>query len=61
MQIKKWLSLAIVTVAFGIAYVWIKGTPETNGRDAQVEPVSSNVPAPGPGQKKVLLRNLGMT
>lgn len=61
MHIKKWISIVIIIGIFVVAFVWMKGASQTTGRDIQLTYVSSNVPAPGPGQKKVLLKDLGMT
>jgi len=61
MPIKKWVSIVIVIGFLGVAFVWIKGQSQIPGRDAPTTYVSSSVPAPEPGQKKVVFKNLGMT
>lgn len=60
MDIKKWIGIVIIIVVLGIAILWMRGASDVNGRDVQVTRVSSKIPAPGPGQKKVFLKNLGM-
>lgn len=54
MHIKKWVSIVIVIGLFALALVWIQG-------DSATTSVSSSVPAPAPDQKKVMLKDLGMT
>ena len=61
MPVKKWIIIVSVIAVSGIAFVWMKGASQTDGRDIRITSTSSNVPAPGPGQKKVVLKNLGMT
>lgn len=61
MHIKKWITFFIIIGFFGITFVWMKGASQTNGGGIQISQVSSNVPAPGPGQKKVVFKNLGMS
>ncbi len=64
-----WLLLALIVVTFAIGYVWLNGTPGTTQAgssgtravdEAGVPPAAASVPAPEPGQKKVVLANLGM-
>lgn len=61
MEVKTWISLAVLIGVLGIAFVWMKGTTQTSGQGIEISSTSSNVPAPGPGQKKVVLKNLGMS
>lgn len=61
MHIKKWLSIVIGVGLLAILFGWMSGTSQTIGRDILTLYASSNVPAPGPGQKKVVLKNLGMS
>jgi len=53
MDIKKWIGIGIIIVVFGITFISIQ-------RDNASTAVSPSVPAPQPGQKKVVLKNLGM-
>lgn len=61
MDIKKGIGIAVMIVVFGIAFVWMRSASDVNGRDVQVSQVSSKIPAPGPSQTKVILKNLGMS
>ena len=61
MNIKKWVSIVIGVGLLAIALLWMKGISQTTGRDVPTTYVSSSVPAPAPGQKKIVLKNLGMT
>jgi hypothetical protein len=64
-----WLLLALIVATLAIGYVRVNGLPGTvqaGGSGARVEdeagiaPAAASVPAPEPGQKKVVLENLGM-
>ncbi len=58
----RWLLLALVVGMLATGFVWLNGTPVTTqagGSGGRVESAAS-VPAPEPGQKKVVLENLGM-
>lgn len=61
MYIKKWVGVVIVVGFLGVAFVWIKGQSQIPGQDMPATYKSSSVPVPGPGQKKVVFKNLGMT
>lgn len=61
MHVKKWVGIAIAIGLFAVVFVWMPGTSQTIGRDLPSSYASSNVPAPGPSQRKVLLKDLGMT
>lgn len=61
MPIKRWVGIVILVGLVAIGLVWIKGISQTTGRDVPTTYVSSSVPAPAPGQKKVVLKDLGMT
>ena len=54
MHLKNWVGIVIVVGLLAFALVWIQG-------DSTTTSASSTVPAPGPDQKKVVLKNLGMT
>lgn len=58
---KIWIGIVIVVGLAAIGLVWTKRTSLTAERDIPYASVSSSVPAPAPGQKKVVLKNLGMT
>lgn len=58
---KGWLRLAVVAAAAGLLYTWANGTFRSTGGDSTTSYVSQKVPAPSAGQKKVVLKNLGMT
>jgi hypothetical protein len=60
MPIKKLAGIVVIFGVFGAALLWIKGASQTDGRDVQTVSASAKVPAPGPGQNKVVLKNLGM-
>lgn len=57
---KVWLRLLVVAVFVGLLYAWASGTFRFTEVDSTTSYVSQAVPAPGPGQKKVVLQNLGM-
>lgn len=59
MDTKKWLGIVIVVV-FALAFVWLKSASQPWAPGIQTVSAGSNVPAPGTGQKKVVLKNLGM-
>jgi len=61
MDIKKWIGIVIIIVVLGIAILWMRGGSDVNGRDVQVTQLNSKLPAPTSGQKKVVLKNLGMS
>jgi hypothetical protein len=61
MDIKKWIGIAVIIVVFGTAFVWMRGASPVNRPDVQLTQASSKIPAPGPGQTKVVLKNLGMS
>ena len=61
MNLKKWLVLAILLAALVIAYSWTSGIFRASSEAISPTYVSPRVPAPGPGQNKVVLQNLGMT
>jgi hypothetical protein len=55
-------SWALMVLGFGIAaaaYIWFDAAP-TAQVNSSASNASATVPAPGPGQKKVVLKNLGM-
>ncbi|MBI2347434.1 MAG: hypothetical protein HYV05_02145 [Deltaproteobacteria bacterium] len=54
MHLKNRVSIVIVVGLLAFGSVWIQG-------DSATTSVSSSVPAPAPGQKKVVLKDLGMT
>ena len=60
MNIKN-VSIVIGVGLLAIAFLWMKGISQITGRDVPATYVSSSVPAPTPGQKKIVLKNLGMT
>lgn len=64
-----WLLLALIVATLAIGYVRVNGLPGTvqaGGSGARVEDdggvaqAAGSLPAPEPGQKKVVLENLGM-
>jgi len=58
---KSWIKIAVVAVTVGILFVWLNRTPRTQEGAVSATYVSQRLPAPGAGQKKVILQNLGMT
>jgi hypothetical protein len=52
-----WLVLGLGIAA--LAYIWL-GTAPTAQVNSSSSHTSATVAAPGPGQKKVVLKNLGM-
>jgi hypothetical protein len=53
---------ALFVLGLGVAaagYIWLGATP-TAQVNSSTSNVSATVPAPAPGQKKVVLKNLGM-
>ena len=54
MRLKNRVGIVIVVGLLTFAFVRIQG-------DSATTSVSSSVPAPAPGQKKVVFKNLGMT
>lgn len=60
MDNKKWIRAIITGGILGTAFAWINGLSQTNGLDITPSYADSNVPAPGPSQKKVVLKKLGM-
>jgi hypothetical protein len=60
MNTKKWFGTVIVTIVLGMTILWMRSASDVRGRDIQVTQLNSKVPAPTAGQKKVLLKNLGM-
>lgn len=59
--VKRGLIVALVAVLIGSLYVWFNGIPGTTATSVAKTYISQTVPAPGSGQKKVILQNLGMT
>ena len=53
---RSWLILGIVALAF----IWLEVAPVAQVNNSSGHTTGS-VAAPGPGQKKVVLKNLGMT
>lgn len=60
MPIKNSIIIVSIIAVYGTAFAWVKSASQTNGRDIQTAFAGSNVPLPGPGQKKVVLKTLGM-
>lgn len=58
---KSWIKISVVAAIVGILYFWVKVIPPSTEGQVPVTYTSQNVLAPGPGQKKVVLKNLGMT
>jgi hypothetical protein len=61
MDIKKWIGVAIIIVVLGSTIFWMRAASDVNWRDVQVTQSNSKLPAPGPDQRKVILKNLGMS
>jgi len=59
-RIKKWGLLALGLAMIAAGYIW-SDTPPTAQVSGSTAYSSANVPAPAPGQKKVVLQSLGMT
>jgi hypothetical protein len=59
-RIKKWGLLALGLAIIAAGYMWLDTTP-TAPVNSSTSYASTSVPAPGRGQKKVVLKNLGMT
>jgi copper chaperone len=70
--VRSWVLLALVVGAIAAGYVWLNGVPGTmqaSGPDARAgdaapqgnaPQANASVPDPEPGQKKVVLEDLGM-
>jgi hypothetical protein len=59
MDTKKWFGIIIVVV-FGIAFMRMNSSSQTRNPELQMVSAGSTIPAPAPGQKKVVLKNLRM-
>ncbi len=57
---KKTLLLVLGLGLFAAGYVWLNAAPTAQVKDTTTY-LSGSVPSPGTGQKKVVLKNLGMS
>jgi len=57
---KNWRWLVLGLGIFALAFVWLDANPGAQVNNSSGHTTGS-VAAPGPGQKKVVLKNLGMT
>lgn len=58
---KRWAQAALLVVAIVLGSLWVSGAFQTAQESESRADVAASVPAPGPGQNKVLLKDLGMT
>ena len=58
--IKKWALLVLALGIAAVVYIWLDGTPIAQVKDSRINE-RAGVPSPEPGQKKVILKDLGMT
>jgi hypothetical protein len=58
---KRRIRALVIIGLFGIGFLWMHGLSQTSGPDIPTIYASAAVPAPQPDQKKVVLKNLGMS
>ncbi len=58
---KRWVQVTILVAIVAPGYFWLNGVFRAAPRAGSTQQVSPSVPAPNSDQKKVVLKNLGMT
>jgi len=58
---KRWIQTVLLVAIVTLGYLWVSGVFRATPRAGSVEHVSPSVPPPSADQKKVVLKNLGMT
>lgn len=58
---KRWIQTVLLVAIVTLGYLWLSGVFRATPQAGSIKHASLNVPAPSAGQKKVVLRNLGMT
>ena len=58
---KRWVQAAILVAIVVPGYFWLNGVFRATPQAGSIKHVSPSVPPPSADQKKVVLKNLGMT
>jgi len=58
---KRWIQTVLLVVIVTVGYLWLSGVLRAIPQAGSIKHVSSSVPPPSADQKKIVLKNLGMT
>ncbi len=58
---KRWIQTVLLVAIVTLGYLWVSGVYRATPQAGSIKHVSSSVPPPSADQKKIVLKNLGMT